>query len=352
MGALAAVGVVTVALLLAGAGRGTACTMADGTGRTGGSDGAGMLTMSDDDLARTLDAARDAGMWSIRVDVDWSRVEPVAGQRKWSEVDRVVGAVVERGMCPLGLVTYAPTWAADPASRPTGTYFHPADPQLFANFAAAAAGRYRDRIMVWEVWNEPNTEKFFKPRPDVAAYGRLLTATYTALKAVAGDIAVLSGGLAPAEDNGRDIAPTTFLSGLYAGKFNRSFDAFAVHPYSYPALPNAPGTEVWNTARRVGIMRAEMVAGGDEAKPIWFTECGAPTGSAAVAVSDAAQAQTLDVVLTYAKRTAWIGAAFVFSIRDAGRDAADPEQNFGILRYDFSPKPAYAVTTRIGKDGN
>jgi hypothetical protein len=343
------VAAVAVALYVAGSMRGPGCSIEHGKGRTGGSDGAGMLTMSDGDLARTLDAARDAGMWAVRVDVDWSRVEPVAGEHDWSEVDRVMSAVIQHGMCPLGLVTYAPAWAADPALRPTGNYFVPRDPQLFADFAATAARRYRDRVMVWEVWNEPNTLKFFQPRPDAAAYGRLLAATYVALKSVDAHIAVITGGLAPAEDNGSDIAPTTFLSGLYAGGFNRYFDAFSIHPYSYPALPNGPGTEDWNTARRVGIMRDEMLAGGDGAKPIWITECGAPTGTAAAAVSDAVQAQMLDIIMGYARTAPWIGPAFVFSIRDGGRDASDPEQNFGILRFDFSPKPAYGVVSEFGK---
>jgi hypothetical protein len=349
--ALGVVAAVAVALYVAGPSHGAGCGAEYGNGRIGGSDGADMLTMSDGDLTRVLDAARDAGMWSVRVDVDWSRVEPVAGRRDWSEVDRVVHAVVEHGMCPLGLVTYAPAWAADPALRATGTYFAPRDPHVFAAFAAAAAGRYRDEVMVWEVWNEPNTVKFFQPRPGADAYGRLLAATYAAVKSVSTDLTVVSGGLAPAEDNGRDIAPTTFLSGLYAGGFNRSFDAFSIHPYSYPALPNAPGTAVWNTAQRLGIMRAAMVAGGDAGKQIWITECGAPTGTAAVAVSEDAQAQTLKIVLGLARSTPWIGPAFVYGIRDGGNDIADPEQNFGILRHDLSPKPAYGVVRGFGKDG-
>jgi hypothetical protein len=350
--ALGVIAAVVVALYVASPSRSAGCDAEHGNGRIGGSDGADMLTMSDADLAGVLDAARAAGMWSVRVDVDWSRVEPQKGKRDWSEVDRVVHAVAERGMCPLGLVTYAPAWAADPALRATGTYFAPRDPQLFADFAAAAAGRYRDDVTVWEVWNEPNTVKFFRPRPDADAYGRLLTATYAAVKAVSTHIAVISGGLAPAKDNGRDVAPTTFLSALYARGYNRSFDAFSIHPYSYPALPDAPGTAVWNTAQRMGIMRSTMVAGGDAGKQIWITECGAPTGTAAVAVSEDVQAQTLRIVLGEAKGSPWIGPAFVYSIRDSGSDVADAEQNFGILRHDLTPKPAYRVVSEFGKDGS
>jgi polysaccharide biosynthesis protein PslG len=353
------IAVLTACLLLAGAGvfvvagavSGRDCTMGAGKGRVGVSDGADMLDMSDAELAASLDAARAAGVWSVRVDVDWSRVEPKAGQRDWGQVDRVVHAVTDRAMCPLGLVTYAPAWAADPAAMPSGSYFAPRDPGLFADFARAAAQRYRGSIAVWEVWNEPNTGKFFKPHPDAAAYGRLLAATYAAVKSVGSDIGVISGGLAPAEDGGPDISPTTFLAGLYAGGFNAYFDAFSIHPYSYPALPDAEGTHSWNTALRLGLMRDTMVAGGDAGKSVWITECGAPTGTAPKAVSDAVQAQTIDKVLALARSTSWIGTAFVFALRDSGTDPADAEQNFGVLRHDLSPKPAYGVVSEWGHKG-
>ena len=327
------------------------CGLDAAKGRIGGSDGASMLSDPADELARELDAARAAGMWSVRVDVDWSLVEPARGQRDWSDVDRVIDAVTARGMCPLGLVTYAPAWAADPALRPSGSYFAPRDPATFAEFAAAAAQRYRGRVAVWEVWNEPNTEKFFKPRPDATRYGRLLAATYAAIKGVDPGIGVISGGLAPAEDNGVDIAPTTYLEDLYAGKFNSSFDAFGIHPYTYPALPNTPGTAEWNTAQRLTYMRDTMVGGGDGRKSMWITECGAPTGTSEVSVSDAVQAETLRIVFRLAADTSWLGPAFVFNIRDSGSDPTDPEQNFGVIRHDFSVKPAYAVVSELGKAG-
>jgi len=326
------------------------CDAQAAKGRVGGSDGAGILNLSSGDLDRLLDTAHQAGMWAIRVDVDWSRVEPGPGQQHWEDLDRVVRAVTSRGMCVLGLVAYTPGWATDPADHATDTHYRPADPKMFAEFARTAAQRYLGLIAVWEVWNEPNALAFFKPAPDPAAYGELLSATYTALKSVSADNAVISGGLAPAADNGRDISPTTFLAKLYAGGYNRFFDGFGIHPYSYPALPNAPGTGEWNTALRLGIMYDTMARGGDGDKKVWITECGAPTGTADVAVSEQDQAQTLQIMLARARDTPWIGPAFVYSIRDGGDNRAEPEDNFGIIKRNFSPKPAYAVVQRFGSE--
>lgn len=324
----------------------TDCSAAAGKGRVGASQGSDILTLSDDDLGALLDDVVKTGMWAVRVDVDWTRVEPQRGQRDWSSIDRVVDAVVARGLCPLALVTYAPDWAANHPDA-TGGYWAPTDPETFAAFAADAARRYGPHVGVWEVWNEPNTVKFFHPKPDPAAYGALLAATYRAVKAVDPDATILSGGLAPAEDNGSDISPLTFLKALYDRGANHYFDAFAIHPYTYPALPNDPATSSWNTAQRMWQMRAVMVDGGDSGKSTWITETGAPTGTGRRAVSEQVQADTLRMTLAMAENTPWIGSAFVYAMRDSGTDTADIEQNFGILRHDFTAKLAYDVVAQF-----
>ena len=49
---------------------------------------------------------------------------------------------------------------------------------------------------------------------------------------------VLSGGLAPAPDDGTNINAITFLQAMYANGAQGYFDVLGYHPYSYPALPN------------------------------------------------------------------------------------------------------------------
>lgn len=324
------------------------CVPSDFKGRIGASQGGSLMSLSDQDLSRVLIAARNAGVWTVRVDVDWSYIERTRGRPDWSNTDRVISAVVAHGMCPHGLVAYTPLWAADPQDAPNSVYFRPKDPNQFAAFAKSAATRYRDKVFIWEIWNEPNTINFFKPKPDVLSYGRMLAAAYLAIKSVRQDLGVISGGLAPAVDNGRDIAPITYLRQLYQLGGNQYFDAFGMHPYTYPALPNDPSTASWSAAQQMWPMRDIMVAGGDAHKTIWMTESGAPTGTAPAAVSERVQAQTLQIVMQAAIDVPWLGPAYVYSIRDSGTNKADSEQNFGILNFDFSQKAAYAVVSQYG----
>lgn len=321
------------------------CSPASTQIRVGGAGGSALLGLSDPELDRELGAASAAGMFSVRVDIDWSAIEPVPGGPDWANTDRVINAVIAHGMCPLGLLGSTPAWARDPSVGLENAHGRPAVPQVFAQFAAAAAQRYHDRIPIWEVWNEPNSVNFFAPAPNVDQYAQLLAAGYGSIKGVDPGAFVLSGGLAPAVDDGTDIAPVTFIRRMYELGANKYFDAFAMHPYTHPALPDDPATAEWSSAQRMQQMRDVMVAGGDESKQIWATEFGAPTGTGPGSVSDAVQAESIGTFLATAADTSWIGPVYIFNIRDSGTDLADPEQNFGLLRYDFTPKPAYTVVT-------
>jgi hypothetical protein len=311
--------------------------------RAGFSPGGAWPWLPDAELARELDLMAASGAGWVRVDFTWASIEHVRGTYSWSNLDRVVRAVHSRGMKVLALPAYTPGWA-----RPAGgtSYTPPADPAAFAAFTAAAAARYVPQgVLHYEIWNEPNLASFWAPKPDAAAYARLLQATTTAVRAAAPDAVILSGGLSPAVDaaDGSQIDPVTFLNKLYALGVKDAFDAVGVHPYSFPAMPSDVSTASWNTFQKMSRMRDTMVANGDSAKKIWLTETGAPTGSHPTAVSESAQAAIVTDTLRSAEALSWAGPVFFYAARDLGTDPTDREQNFGLLRRDFSPKPGWAA---------
>ena len=93
------------------------------------------------------------------------------------------------------------------------------------------------------MWNEPNLTFFWEPWPDPAGYTALLGLTYDAIKAVDPSSTVITGGLAPAEQQPRQEAmkPLAFLERIYAAGGGGKFDAVGYHPYTYPALPRRMG---------------------------------------------------------------------------------------------------------------
>jgi hypothetical protein len=249
--------------------------------------------------------------------------------------------------------TYTPAWA-----RPAGTSdkYAPSDSAQFAAFVRVAAERYGPRgVRAWEIWNEPNLDTFWGPRPDPRGYASLLAGASAAIHSADPTAQVLSGGLSPAvdESDGSAISPVTFIKQAYAAGAKGTFDGVAIHPYSFPALPTEPGTEGWNTFLRMTLVHDLMMANGDGAKKIWSTEFGAPTGTAKGAVSEQRQSEIASEAVQAIMQRPWAGPLFWYAQRDNGTNSSDREQNFGLLRKDFSAKPALtALTTAIRSAAN
>ena len=284
--------------------------------------------LSTADTNKALDMAKAAGVTSVRLDISWFVVEATKGTYDWSSTDPLVNMVIAHQMTILGQLYDTPTWL----SGSTNYHTPPADPAKFAVFAAATATHYAGKINAWEIWNEPNLTQFW-PNPDPVAYTKLLKAVYPAIKAVNPNALVVTGGLGPAPGTGID-GSIAFVSAMYAAGAAGYFDVLALHPYFWPALPT--------TAALVAAHNL-MVANGDGNKQIWLTEVGAPTGTASRAVTEKKQAQTIAVLLKFARANSYIGAIYPYSMFDTGTNLAEPEDNFGLLHRDFTPKLAWGI---------
>jgi hypothetical protein len=311
------------------------------------------LTLSAADLAADFDAIAATGAKWVRFDFYWSNVQPASRDRfDWTAIDRAVNAARSRGLNVLGMLAYTPTWA-----RPANTTDHhpPTNPDDFANFAGAAARRYAPLgVRSWEIWNEPNVGNFWSPKPNVVAYTDLLKRSYAAITAADPGATVLTGGTAPAggtldwtSPDGTQVSPWRFLKGIYDNGGRGSFTAVAHHPYT--GMPYGPSTTAtWNSFQHTDDLHDLMASYGDGAKKVWGTEAGSWTGTSSNAVTEAVQA---DFVKQYISGwNAWssfTGPFFYYSLRDRGTNLADREDNFGLLRYDRSEKPAMAAFRQV-----
>jgi len=164
--------------------------------------------------------------------------------------------------------------------------------------------------------------------------------SYAAIKAVEPNATVISGGLAPAENNGIDIAPVTFLQDMYANGAQGSFDAVGYHAYSFPALPDT--YESWSGWSQLDqtspSIRSVMAANGDSAKRVWITEVGAPSAGP-YGVGTTAQAEEVTQAVQNALSTSWIGKLFIDTYQDS---AANPNY-FGLLNANGTPKLAWTA---------
>jgi hypothetical protein len=294
--------------------------------------------------AGQLKAMKAMGITSVRVDANWNSGQPSsADSYNWAPLDETVASIQQAGMSADLIIDGCPRWAA--VSSAAGDQFaQPASAAQFATWAAAVAARYRSKgVKYFEIWNEPNLAVFWAPKPNPAAYTSDLKAAYTAIKAVDPTAVVLSGGLAPADNDGTNDDPRTFLAAMYADGAKGSFDGLGFHPYSYP---DAPDTETswsgWSMMSQTSpSIRSIMTANGDSAKKIWITEYGAPT-SGPNSVGVAGQSTDLAQAISQVQKLGWIGSLYIYTWSDSSSLQAD-QNGFGLLTADNVKKPAYST---------
>lgn len=310
---------------------------------------------SDQVLDRELDLASGAGANVVRVDVVWGSLE-TGGKGKYSpwyvaKLDKFVNGAAARGMKVLPMLWSSPCWASsapqtaklgcvgDWWDRGVGAY-PPSDPADYGDAAGFLTGRYGDRLAALEVWNEPNldTSFFWKTNDKAADYAGLLKAAYPRAKAGNAGVPVLAGAMA--------FADRPFLERLYAHGINGFHDGISVHPYNETRHPADRWKAEWKKFSLLSgteSIREAQLAAGDNT-PIWVTEFGWTTGSSSGwRVSEADQAQYVRDAFPVLGNLPYVKGAVVYNLRDKGTDPSSHEDNFGLVRRDFSQKPAYAA---------
>jgi hypothetical protein len=86
-----------------------------------------------------------------------------------------------------------------------------------------------------------------------------------------------------------------------------------------------------------------MSANGDGNKQIWATEFGAPTNGSPGAMTEREVARLVTDSYRVFGSYPWAGPLFWYSFRDLAQSGNEREHFFGLLRHDFSPKPAYGA---------
>lgn len=294
--------------------------------------------MSQADVDTTMDAIRAANVRSVRLLIPWAGVEQRQGQLDWSMVDKTVTSAASRGLAVVGVVNSTPIWAVAPG----GQYLsgRPASPAAYGDFVAKVASRYRGTIAALEIWNEPNAVTFYTPLPDPAGYVDLLKASYPRIKAVDPSIVVLGGSLGAILDVAAvSISPPKFLEQMYAAGAAGFFDAMVFHPYQY-SLKFSDGMSVdGSPLQQLMAMRQTMVANGDGDKKIWSTEYGEPTSQG----GDAQQDAFISDIVTKWRELPYTGPMYVYTTRDRRSGSLGTEDTFGVIRTDWTPKPALAT---------
>lgn len=296
-------------------------------------------------IKRQFDLMTVMNVTWVRIDLDWSAIENQQGQFDWALTDTFVDEAAAHHIKVLGVVAFTPEWAR-PATVDDDPellrHYRPENLADFATFARIAAERYSSRgVHSWEIWNEPNSGKFWPPLQNADEYGELFRQAAAAIRGVDAEATVLIGGLTTTPDApDPGTSPVDFLEHLYGNGTAQLADGVAAHPYSFPSLPMDTVQERKGGFADLPALHAVMEDHDEGGKKIWITEFGAPTGTGERAVSEEKQAATLLQARQQVEDWDWAGPLIYYELIDGGTDPTDIEQNFGVLREDLAPKAA------------
>ncbi len=331
--------------------------------------------MLDADLNRIFDLINGLGFTWVKQQVEWTIIEPAKGQYNWGPLDAIVNTANARGVNVLFSVVKAPKWAR-PGNTDWSVEGPPANPQDFADFMAAMAARYKGRVRAYEIWNEQNLGREWGNEPiDAGRYVQLLAAAYKAVKAQDPSAYVISGAPTPTGvNNAFAMDDALYLEKMYQAGLARYCDGIGVHPSGYNNPPDAIASS-WNDptapafkGHRSFFFRdtlwtyyAIMRKYGDGGKRLWPTEFGwasteglgaGPAEGYGYANdnSEAEQAQFLVQAMQLARSWGFVGPMFVWNLNFGPVSGPhDEKAAFGILRPDWSPRPAYAALRDMPK---
>ena len=207
---------------------------------------------------------------AVRIfDSVWAKVEPQKGNWDFSHVDEDVAQARQHGADVDLVLDASPTWAS---ARPTetnpfafqalGTRAEAKDMADWENYVRTVATRYKGRVHVYEMWNEPNMKSNYSG--DIPHLVQLCRSAYRVLKQVDPTIRVISPS--PAPGGGPE-----YLRAFIEQGGGDTFDVLGFHFYDNLSSPRIHPESLVGTAQQ---LRHILDSFNLTTKPIWDTESG------------------------------------------------------------------------------
>jgi hypothetical protein len=109
--------------------------------------------------------ASSGAKW-IRFDFAAVQMESTQGITVFSNADRVVASAAAHGLKVEGILTTLPRWVNNNVWQMGPST--DAARQAYTAFARRTVAHFAGKVSVWEMWNEPNLDQFWSPKPSTA----------------------------------------------------------------------------------------------------------------------------------------------------------------------------------------
>ena len=287
-----------------------------------------------DPSGRAFAIMRDAGITSVRTDAHWAYVERQPGQLKiephWR---RYLKDTADHGLSTQFILGYGnPHYGGGekPRSEPVRAAYN-----RYVEFMADAL---KGQVAYYEIWNEWDVEDPRDPK-FTQDYARLIADASGIIRQRAPNAKVLAGAVTS------QGIESGFALRLLENGLMQSVDGLTLHPYVHCRgwRRNTPEAWIdWMTEVDKTLTRA---AG--RPVPLYLTEMSWPSHQGACGIDENLQAAYLARAYFLAKTLPSIKGMWWYDFRNDGTDKTEREHNFGLVRQDFSIKPAYPVLAAI-----
>jgi hypothetical protein len=268
-----------------------------------------------------------AGVSWVRDRIRWREIQPQVGalQPPPTTYDSSADAQRAAGLHVLQVFHDTPSWAQTGAE--TGGRF-PTDLRRVYELGRALAVRFKGRVAAWEPWNEANVATFGAHTVDQMCSWQ--KAAWLGFKA--GDPEVIVGWNATAA-----VPTPAHTEGVLANETWPYFDTYNIHTYDW----SHSYADLWKPAR-------EAAAG----RPLWITEAdrGTPHLKNPPWYDQSPRLERL--------KAEWMAQAYASSLFAGARrhfhfilgNYQEPNGvQFGLLRLDLTPRPAYVALAAVGR---
>jgi hypothetical protein len=264
---------------------------------------------------------KESGLQWVRRDLFWHEIERKKGAFDFAKWDRLLKVLGRLGMRPVFILDYGNDLYQTGAPRT------PAARAAFCRYVEAALQHFRGRGVVWEMWNEPHGAQYWPPTGDGDEYIDLALEVGKTIRRVAPDEWFVGPAMA-----GFDLP---FLDRCLARGMGRYWDAITVHPYR----PMEPESVLGDYART-----ASLLARHDAKLPVFSGEWG--YSAATSGIDEEVQAryfarQYLANLASGVPMSVW------YNWKNNGGNAKVEGDNYGLVRSDLEPKPAFQRATNL-----
>lgn len=276
----------------------------------------------------------DAGIVSVRDDAHWAFVErermKLNIEPHWFRYLRRMERHDLRSMFILGY----------------GNAFHGGGEKPRTDRVRLAFGRYvehvvrelKGRIEYYEVWNEWDMGDAEDPA-STRDYAQLISESAARIRRHDPAAKVLAGAVTT-----KGIE-SGFAHRLIDNGVMQVIDGFSLHPYVHCRRHGQHTPEAWITW--LSDVSESLSQDAGQPVPLYLTEMSWPAHEGRCGVDEQTQAAYLARSYFLARTVPNIRGMWWYDLRNDGEDRQEREHNFGLLTYDFEPKPAYRTLAAI-----